>query len=132
MTLARVKIPFQLELFVLIILEALELLDLINLELWADPHPEFKGNVLVGKGSAVSAGSGAQSDGVGLGHPLFDVDLVAVESRTAPNYGEFAIIKVGVVDALPYAEEFHRVAVSQPVRDEKSPSLAFSISVREI
>lgn len=31
------------------------------------------------------------------------------------NYGEFAIIKRGVVHLLPDAEEFHGVAVAQPV-----------------
>ena len=97
------KTPIQPEPFVLLILETLKLLYQINLELRADPHPEFKGNVLVGKGFAVSAGRGPQSDGVGLGYPLFDADFVAVEPRTAPNYGEFAIIKIGVVDAFLFS-----------------------------
>ena len=54
-----------------------------------------------------------------LFRPPFPSYFVAVESRLASNYGEFAIIEVGVVDALPYAKKLNRVAISQPVRDEK-------------
>jgi len=46
-------------------------------------------------------------------------DLIAVQAGLTFNYGEFATIKVGIVNTLPYAEKLDGVAVPQPVRNKK-------------
>jgi hypothetical protein len=56
---------------------------------------------------------------------LLGADFIAVQSGVAFNYGEFAIIKSGIVNLLPDAEELNRIAVSQPVGNEKIPILGF-------
>ena len=50
--------------------------------------------------------------GVSFFNPLFNADLVAIQASLAFNCGEFAIIKSGVEDGLPYAKELHGVPVS--------------------
>ncbi len=49
------EVPLQLEAVVFLVLEALELLDEVELELRAEPGAEFKGDVLVGIGAAAVA-----------------------------------------------------------------------------
>lgn len=120
-----VEVPGEGEAAIFVVLEALEFLDEVYFEFGADPHAEFKGDVLVGEGAAVTPGTGAQANGVGLGHPVFDADLVAVQAGLTFNCGEFAIIKTGVVDAFPDAQELDRVPVAQPVRNEEIPVLGF-------
>ena len=105
--------------FSLIFLEALELFDEVELELYRHPGCELEGDVLMGVGAAVSSGDCPQADGTGFVHPLLDAQAIAVQSGLASNYGEFAIIEIGVEHALPDAQKFDGVAVSQPVGDEK-------------
>jgi hypothetical protein len=50
---------------------------------------------------------------------------VAVQASLGFNYGEFAIIKVGIVDALPYSKKLDSIAVSQPIRNIKITVLRF-------
>ena len=57
-------------------------------------------------------------DGSGFFDPLFRGESVAVQTGLAFNPVEFDGIKTRVVEAFPDAEEFHRVAVSQPVTDK--------------
>ena len=61
----------------------------------------------------------AEADGTGFLHPLFHAEFVAVEPGLTFNYGEFAGIKLWVVDGFPDAEEFDGVPISQPVGDEE-------------
>lgn len=70
-------------------------------------------------GAAIPAGTGFQADCLGLFHPVLDAELVAVQTRLAFNYGEFARIKTGVMNGFPDAKKFDGVAVAQPVRDEE-------------
>ncbi len=68
---------------------------------------------------------GDEADRVGFLDPILHADLVAVEAGPTFNYGEFAIIKTGVENGFPDAEELDRIAVSQPIREIKnSPSFA--------
>src|SRR3569832_2388342 len=120
-----VEVPGQRKAADLVVFLLLVFLDLVDLEFGADPHADFYGVVLVGVGAAVSARAGLQADGPGFLRPLLYAELVAVEARLAFNYGEFAVIKSGVVDRLPNAEEFDGVAVSEPVGNEKVPVLGF-------
>jgi hypothetical protein len=46
-------------------------------------------------------------------------DFVAVQPCLAFNYGEFAIIKVRIVDSFPDSKKLHCVPVAQPVGNEK-------------
>jgi hypothetical protein len=48
-------------------LQPLELLDEVNLEFRADPHVEFKSDVLVGVSAAIAPRFGNKTDGIGLG-----------------------------------------------------------------
>ena len=73
--------------------------------------------------AAVPAGAGFQADGFGFLNPLLDAEFVAVQAGLTFNYGEFARIKVGVMNGLPNAEEFDGIAVAQSVRNEKVPIL---------
>jgi len=107
---------------VFVFLEPLELLDQVDFELGADPHPEFEGDVVVGVSATVTTRRRSQADCMGLFDPLLHTELEAVQPGLTFNYGEFAGIKLRVVDCLPDAEEFHSVAVAQPVGDEKFAS----------
>lgn len=113
------------QLLVLRLFQALEFLDQVNFEFGANPHAEFKGDVFVGISSAITSGLGHQSDGIGLGYPFLDAELVVVEPSLSFNCGESAIIKFRVMNLFSDADEFHGVAVAQPVGDEKVPILGF-------
>lgn len=114
-----IEVPCEGEAAVFVLLDALEFLDEVDFELGTDPHPELEGDVVVGVGSAVPPGSRPQTDGVGLFDPFLDAELVAVQAGLTFNYGEFAGIKIGVVDGLPDAEELDGVPVPQPIGDEE-------------
>jgi hypothetical protein len=73
----------------------------------------------MGKSAAIAPGRGLEPDSLGFLDPLLDADLVAVQADLTFNYGEFAIIKSRVEYGFPDTEEFDRVAVPQPVGDEK-------------
>ena len=40
---------------------------------------------------------------------------VAFQFCLVSNCGEFAIIKIGIVNTLPHAKEFHRVSIAKPI-----------------
>src|SRR3569832_505174 len=65
-----VEVPGQRKSAFLVVLQALEFLDQLDLEFGADPQAEFKGDVLVGVGAAVSSRAGLQADGPGFLRPL--------------------------------------------------------------
>ena len=67
----------------------------------------------------ISSGLCPQSNCMRLFNPLFDAEFVAVQTSLTSNCGEFAIIKIRVVDLFSYPEKFNCVSVSQPVGDEK-------------
>lgn len=108
-----------------LVFETLEFPDQIELEFGADPHSEFKGDIFVGIRSAVAPRCRINTDGASLLYPFTGADLVTVQASLAFNYGEFAIIKPGVVDAFPNPEELDGVAVAQPVRNKKVTILGF-------
>ena len=57
-------------------------------------------------GASVSVRRGPQADGIGFLDPLPDAKFIAVHPGLAFNYGEFAGIKIGVVDGLPDADKW--------------------------
>ncbi len=122
---SAIEIPSERETSVFILLEPLEFLDEVNLELRADPHPKLEGDVVVGVSAAVTPSRRPQSDGVGFLHPFLDTELVAVQPGLTFNYGEFAGIKIRVVDGFPDTEKFDGIAVAQPVGDEELTVLGF-------
>src|SRR3989344_2102214 len=65
-----VQVPGERQAAVFILLEALELLDQVELELDRYPGGEFEGDVLVSIGAAVTSRLGDQSDGIGNIYPL--------------------------------------------------------------
>ena len=95
------EIPPELEPVVFFILETMEFLDQVNFEFSADPHTEFRGNVFVRVGTTVPSGGSPQATQVGFCDLVLDADLVAVQAGMTFNCGEFAITKIGVMDAFP-------------------------------
>jgi hypothetical protein len=63
-------VPPQLPVF--LVFQPLKFLDQINLKFGADPHAEFKGNVFVGIGAAISPGGRSEADGVCFFNPFLD------------------------------------------------------------
>ena len=116
---SALEVPIELEAVVFLVLEALELFHQINFEFRADPHSKFKGDIRMGVGAAIASRSGPEPNCVGLFDPLLDADLVAIQSGLTSNYGEFAIIKIGIEDRLPNAKELHRVPITKPISDKK-------------
>src|SRR3990167_2001797 len=107
-----VKIPREGQSATFIFLQATEFLDQIDLELRTDPHPKLKSNIRMSICAAISSGCGFESNGIRLFNPFLDTDLVSIKTSLTSNYGKFAIIKIGIKNRLPNAEELHRVAVS--------------------
>jgi hypothetical protein len=64
---------------------------------------------------------GPQSDGMRLLHPFLDANLIVMQSGLTSNCGEFAIIKIGIIDGFPDTKKLDGIAISQPIRDEKVP-----------
>jgi hypothetical protein len=93
------EIPTELEAVVFFILEALEFLDEVELEFRAEPRAELKGDVLVGVGAAVAAGTRDETIGSGQVDPLLGREDETVPARLISNSLEFEGIKTGVVDA---------------------------------
>lgn len=113
--LGEISLDIPAKLFHLLGLEPFKLLDQIDFELRADPHTELEGNVLVGICPAVSSSLRFEANRTGLFYPLLDTEFVAVQTSLTSNYGEFAIIKIGIVDLLPDSKELNSVSISQPV-----------------
>jgi hypothetical protein len=106
-----VEVPGEGEAAVFILLEALEFLDEVELEFRAEPRAELKGDVLVGVGAAVAAGTRDETIGSGQVDPLLGREEETVPARLISNSLEFEGIKTGVVDAFPDAEEQDGVLV---------------------
>ncbi len=107
------------KLLVFSLFEPLELHDEVDFEFGADPHAELKCDIFVGIGAAVSPRSCFDPDGIGFFNPLLHTDLVAIQTSLAFNCGEFAIIKIRIVNSLPDAKELDSISVTQPIRDEE-------------
>ena len=72
------EVPVELEAVVFLVLEALELLDEVELEFRAEPGAEFKGDVLVGvSAAAVTPCFRLKSDGTGGIDPFARSDPAA-------------------------------------------------------
>ena len=89
------KIAFDVpaEELLLLLLQPFKFLDQIDLEFRADPHTEFKGDVFVCVGTAISPSTRHESNRVCLFNPFLHAELIAVQTGLTSNYGEFAIIK---------------------------------------
>ena len=118
-----VEVPREGQAAVFVVFEALEFFDEVDFELRADPHAEFEGDILVCISAAVSAGARLESDRSGFLNPFLHTEFIAVETGLAFNCGEFAGIKIGVINGFPDAEKLDGVPISEPVRDEKIPIL---------
>ena len=102
---------------VLVVLEALELLDEVELELDRDPGGELEGNVLVGIGAAVTSSLGDEAHGSGFLDPLLWREDEAVQAGLHSNPVEFDGIKIRIVELFPDAEKLDGIAIAQPIAD---------------
>lgn len=123
-----VEVPGEGKAAVFVVLEPLEFLDQIELELNGDPRGEFKGDVFVGIGAAVTSSLGNQADGMGGVNPAAGGQDKTVESRLFSNPIEFDGIKTGVVQLFPNAKKFDGVPIPQPVLDDVVSPLAVLVS----
>ena len=98
--------------FSFIFLEALKLLDEIELELNGNPRGKLKGDVLMGIGSAITARFGNNANRAGFFDPLLGGQGEAVESRLNSKPVEFDGFKTGVVEMFPNTQKFQGIAIS--------------------
>jgi hypothetical protein len=94
------EIPTELEAVVFFILEALEFLDQVELEFRAEPRAELEGDVLVGVGAAVAAGTRDETVGSGQVDPLLGREEETVPARLISNSLEFEGIKTAVKGSI--------------------------------
>lgn len=81
-------------------------------------------------GSTIGASLGYQTNCMGFRYPFFDADFVALQASLTFNCGEFAIIKIQVVNLLPDAPEFDRIAIAQPIGNEAIPILRVMLQMQ--
>ena len=127
------KIPPALEPVVLFILEALEFLDEVELELRAEPRTELECNVLVSVGSSAITSSPRLKSNCTRGvDPFSGCERKVVEAGLFSKGLEFETFKIRVVDFLPDANQFKRIAIAHPVIDQRIVGNFFAMSAREM
>jgi hypothetical protein len=92
-----IEVPREREAAALVVLEALELLDEVELELRAEPRTELEGDVIVCIRAAIPSGAGCQSFGAGPFDPRLGGQEEAVPACLIPYSLEFEGIKIRVV-----------------------------------
>src|SRR5690606_3247888 len=92
------QVPVKFLTVVFLFFKSLELFDKVNLKLRTNPHSKFEGYITMSVCTTISSCSGLYANGVGFFNPFFYTDFVIIQSRLTFNYGEFAIIKIGVVN----------------------------------
>lgn len=70
----------------------------------------------MGKGASVPSSYGGNTDGICFMNPLLNADFESVCTGFLSNYGEFAVIKIGVIQSLPYPEEIESLPFSYVLR----------------
>ena len=100
-----VEIPCQRKTAVFLLLEALELVDQVELEFRAEPRTELEGDVGMGVGAAVTSGVGRQTYGTRAVNPCLGGKEKAVPPGFVSNSLEFEGIKIRVVKLFPDAEK---------------------------
>ncbi len=113
------------QLLLLLCFKPLKLFYYVNLELRTYPHRKLKGDVLVSVCAAISTSFCLNTNRICPRHKFLDTYLETIETGLIFNYGEFAIIKIGIIYFLPNTDIFKRIAVAQPIGYE-------NISVRQI
>ena len=58
-------------------------------------------------------------------YPFLNTELITIQTSLTFNYGEFAIIKIGVVDLFPDTKKFNCVSIPQPIRDKEVSIFCF-------
>ena len=123
--LCKITLDVPSEKLLLLLLETFELFDQMDFEFRADSHTEFKGDVLVCIGAAITPGARHKSNRICFFNPFLYAKPVTVQAHLTSNYGEFSIIKIRIVYLLPNTKELDRVPVAQPVRNEEIAVLHF-------
>ena len=83
----------------------------VDFELRTNPHAKLKSNVLVCVSPTISTGFRSNPNGTGFFNPFLHTSFITIQSRLAGNCGEFAIIKIGVMDALPNTQVFKCITI---------------------
>ena len=69
--------------------------------------------------ASISACFCLKTNRIGSCNKFLDTYFETIEAGLISNYGEFAIIKIGIIHFLPNADVFKSVAVTQPIGYEK-------------
>lgn len=123
-----IEIPSERETPAFVDLQALKLLDQVELELDRYPGGELEGDIFVGVGAAVAAGLGDQADRTCAINPALGGQDKTVQARLFSNPLEFDGIKIGVVQLLPDAEKLNGVPIAQPVLDDRIRSFGILVA----
>ena len=59
----------------------------------------------------------------GFLNPLFNAYFIVIQAGLTFNYGEFAIIKIRIINTFPDAQEFNGISVSKPIGNKKNALL---------
>ena len=86
---------------------------------------KFKSDVLMGIRAAVTSSLCLKRNGTCASYKFFYAYFEAVQTRLVSNCGEFAIIKIGIINTLPNAKELHRISIAKPVGYKKVTIFGF-------
>jgi hypothetical protein len=115
--LCKVTPDIPTQLFAFLIFESLEFLDEVEFEFHRDPGREFKRDILVSIGTAMSSGFRNNPPGVCHLNPLFRSQGETIETGLFSKPVELDGIKIRVVELLPDAEKLDRFAVPEEDSD---------------
>ena len=79
----------------------------------------------MGISPTIASGSGDEAHGVCALRKLLHANLERVQASLISNCGEFAIIKIRIVNTLPYAKKLHCVAIAKPISHKEITILGF-------
>lgn len=119
------NIPFAQQRILLLSLKALVFTDYVQLENRTDPHAELQSNIFVGVRSTITSCLCGQAYGPSLLHPFLNTDFKVIKSSLISNCGEFAIIKIWIMNTLPYTKKLHGIAVTKPICNEEVTIFSF-------
>ena len=75
--------------------------------------------------ATVSTGFGLQRYGICLCYKFFNTDFKTIKSGLISNYGEFAIIKIGILHLFPDTNKFKCISIAKPISDEEISIFCF-------
>ena len=94
----------------LICLKTLKFSHYINFKFRTDPHCKFKSDIFMCICTSISSGFSLKRYRISLRNKLFYTYLETIKPRVTFNYGEFAIIKIRIIDFFPYTNKLKSIS----------------------